>query len=38
MADPREPLGHLVREVWVAWAKEQPDPKPSLADAVGRPR
>lgn len=24
-----EALGRLVRETWVAWAKEQPDPKPS---------
>jgi hypothetical protein len=22
-------LGHLVRDVWVRWAREQPDPKPS---------
>ena len=29
MADDREPLGRIVRETWVAWAKEQPDPKPS---------
>jgi hypothetical protein len=28
MAD-REALGRLVREVWVEWAREQPDPKPS---------
>lgn len=25
----RENLGRLVRETWVAWASEQPDPKPS---------
>jgi hypothetical protein len=25
-ADPREPLGRLVRETWVAWAREQPRP------------
>jgi hypothetical protein len=25
----REALGRLVREVWVEWAREQPDPKPS---------
>ena len=24
-----EALGRLVRETWVAWAHEQPDPKPS---------
>ena len=29
MTDIREPLGRIVREAWVAWAKEQPDPKPS---------
>lgn len=29
MADDREDLGRLVRETWVAWAKEQRDPKPS---------
>lgn len=29
MTDPREPLGRLVRQVWVDWAREQPDPKPS---------
>lgn len=29
MDDDREPYGRLVRETWVAWAKEQPDPKPS---------
>ena len=28
MAD-REALGRRVREVWVEWAREQPDPKPS---------
>lgn len=28
MAD-REALGRLVRETWVTWAREQPDPKPS---------
>lgn len=27
--DSREALGRLVREVWVKWAKEQLDPKPS---------
>jgi hypothetical protein len=26
--DLREPLGRIVRETWVAWAKEQDDPKP----------
>jgi hypothetical protein len=25
----REALGRTVREEWIAWAKEQPDPKPS---------
>jgi hypothetical protein len=25
----REALGRLVRETWVAWAREQSDPKPS---------
>lgn len=25
----REELGRLVREVWIEWAKEQPNPKPS---------
>ena len=25
MTDDREPLGRVVRETWVAWAKEQPD-------------
>jgi hypothetical protein len=29
MTDDREPLGRLVRETWVAWALEQPDPNPS---------
>lgn len=28
-AEPREPAGRLVRQVWVEWAQEQPDPKPS---------
>lgn len=27
--DHRERLGMRVREVWVAWAREQPNPKPS---------
>jgi hypothetical protein len=27
--DPREPLGRLVRDTWVTWAREQPNPKPS---------
>ena len=27
--DRREALGRRVREVWVQWAREQPDPKPS---------
>jgi hypothetical protein len=27
--DPREPLGRLVRDTWITWASEQPDPKPS---------
>lgn len=25
----REQLGRRVREVWIAWAREQPNPKPS---------
>lgn len=25
----REAGGRLVREVWIEWAREQPDPKPS---------
>lgn len=25
----RDHLGRIVREAWIAWAKEQPDPKPS---------
>lgn len=25
----REELGRLVREVWIEWAREQPNPKPS---------
>ena len=29
MPDPREPLGRIVRETWVAWAREQYRPKPS---------
>jgi hypothetical protein len=29
VTDPREPLGRLIREEWVKWASEQPDPKPS---------
>lgn len=29
MTDSREALGRLVRETWVEWAREQPDPKPS---------
>lgn len=28
-AEPRELVGRLVRQVWVRWAREQPDPKPS---------
>lgn len=28
-AQRREWLGRIVREVWVRWAKEQPEPKPS---------
>jgi len=28
-ADHRERLGRRVREVWIAWAERQPDPKPS---------
>jgi hypothetical protein len=28
-AEPRELVGRLVRQVWVQWAREQPDPKPS---------
>jgi hypothetical protein len=27
--DFRDSLGRRVREVWIAWAKRQPDPKPS---------
>ncbi len=27
--DAREVLGQIVRETWVQWAREQPDPKPS---------
>lgn len=29
MTADREALGRLVRETWVTWAREQPDPKPS---------
>jgi hypothetical protein len=29
VTDQREPLGRLVRDTWIAWAKEQPDPKDS---------
>lgn len=29
MIDHRDVLGELVRDVWVAWAREQPNPKPS---------
>ena len=29
MTDDREPLGRIVRETWVAWAREQYRPKPS---------
>ena len=32
IGDPREPrelLGRIVRQTWVEWAREQPDPKPS---------
>jgi hypothetical protein len=25
----RELLGRMVRDIWVAWAREQPNPKPS---------
>jgi hypothetical protein len=28
-SEPRELVGRLVRQVWVQWAREQPDPKPS---------
>lgn len=28
-AELRDALGRVVREEWVAWAREQPDPKPS---------
>jgi hypothetical protein len=28
-AEPRELVGRLVRQVWVEWAREQPDAKPS---------
>lgn len=27
--EPRELLGRLVRQVWIEWAREQDDPKPS---------
>lgn len=27
--EPRELLGRRVRQVWLEWAREQPDPKPS---------
>lgn len=27
--EPRELVGRMVRQVWVQWASEQPDPKPS---------
>ena len=36
----RETLGRLVREVWIAWAREQPNPKPSWLvpwDALAEP-
>lgn len=29
VAEPRELVGRLVRQVWVEWAREQPDAKPS---------
>ncbi len=29
VAEPRELLGRLVRQVWMEWAREQPDSKPS---------
>ncbi len=29
VAEHRERLGRRVREVWIAWAKQQPNPKPS---------
>lgn len=25
----REELGRMVRNIWIVWAKEQPNPKPS---------
>lgn len=28
-AEPRELLGRLVRQIWIEWAREQDDPKPS---------
>lgn len=28
-AEPRELLGRIVRGVWIRWAREQADPKPS---------
>ena len=28
-AEPRELVGRMVRQEWVEWAKEQPNPKPS---------
>jgi hypothetical protein len=37
---PREALGRRVREVWIAWAKEQPAPKASwlvLWDQLSEP-
>lgn len=27
--EPRELVGRMVRQIWVEWAREQPDPKPS---------
>lgn len=29
MATSREDLGRMVREEWIAWASQQPNPKPS---------
>ena len=29
VAEPRELVGRLVRQIWVEWAREQPDARPS---------
>ena len=28
-AEPRELVGRMVRQIWVEWAQQQPNPKPS---------